>query len=221
MFDFDRQHDIGIQGERILDAYFARHLRVQRVGMRGQKSGVDRVFSFHGRRWSVEYKTDMRADKTRRVFIETVSSDRTNKPGWFFTSEAEYLIYFVRKAQCVYVVRMNRLRDIAFKRGWLDRYPKRTVPNRGYNTLGVTVPLRELELIADGVICIADESRTRMPWKKSRHFECWTGEEDARLTTLLEDGAAIDDIAWRMGRSIAAVRTRARRIGRPVGARTQ
>ncbi|MEQ8274662.1 MAG: hypothetical protein RMA76_46210 [Deltaproteobacteria bacterium] len=217
-FDFETQYRRGALAESVLDSMFSRMLRVEPVSRDDQRDGIDRVFHFRGRRWTVEYKTDFRAAQTGRVFIETVSNDRTKKAGWLYTSRADYLLYFVSGADSVYVVRMERLRHAAVSR-WIGRFEDRAVPNRTYRTHGMAVPIDELDAIADGVICTSDPSRTRIVWTRRpdelppRHCAFWTPDEDSRLRGLVERRYPYEVIARRLGRSVAAVRTRAMRLG--------
>lgn len=114
-----------------------------------QRQGIDRHFSLP---LTVEYKTDATAVRTHNAFIETVSVDTAGKRGWAYTSEADVLVYYIPGDELLYIVRFSRLR--ARLPHWLDLFPSRRIPNRGYHTVGLLVPLEELEECADVVISV-------------------------------------------------------------------
>lgn len=75
----------GMAHEATLDSVFRRMgYTVEPVGMDAQRRGVDRLMVSPGTRRvvRVEYKADSVASRTGNAFIETVSVDTANKPGW-------------------------------------------------------------------------------------------------------------------------------------------
>lgn len=148
-YDFNTQKAIGAKGEEFLDLYFTSTYEITPATDTEQRQGIDRWFTDResGRHFSVEYKTDSTATKTHRAFIETMSNLEHSKQGWIYTSQADYLIYYVPgKDYVIYWVRFEVLRR-AF-RSWALTYPVKKVPNRRYTTCGLVVPLHELEVIA-------------------------------------------------------------------------
>lgn len=149
-YQFATQKTVGIAGEETLDKFFGqwRGLSIRPATDEEQRRGIDRFWTLvaSGQQFAVEYKTDHTAGRTGNAFIETVSVDRANKPGWAVASEAYYLIYFIPEPQTIYCLRMEDVR----KRlpTWRMIYPERSILNRGYNTIGILVPLDELERIA-------------------------------------------------------------------------
>ena len=119
------------------------------VSMAEQRRGIDRFFTDA---LKVEYKTDTRAADTHNVFIETISVDRVNKPGWAYSSAADVLAYYIPGDDLVYVVRLVRLRR--FLPGWERRYPVRKAQNVDYDTHGLCVPIEAFEAIADVVVSL-------------------------------------------------------------------
>lgn len=119
---------------------------------RGEKLG-DRVFSKDGKRWFVEYKSDESASKTGNAFVETISVDSQGVPGWAHTCRADFIMYYLPLDGLIYVFRPRRMRKLIPK--WEKKYPTRPTSkgqNKGYNTHGILVPLREFEKRANMVI---------------------------------------------------------------------
>lgn len=168
-YSFATQKRSGLAHEATLDAFFERWFvvakmdhddpsasdarRAARKGM--QLMGVDRLFTSRadGARYTVEYKADTRAGETGNAFIETVSVDARRKAGWAYTSCAQILAYYLPTTGRVYVVNLPALR--AKLPDWVRRFsPPRKIPNRGYNTLGLTVPLSELEPLSCSILTV-------------------------------------------------------------------
>jgi hypothetical protein len=148
-YPFHTQRAQGEAGEAILDRFFSRWFRIVPADRAQQRRGIDRIFVAGTRRIAVEYKSDSAAAKTGNAFVETISVDTAHTPGWAYTSQADVLLYFIPPDGLVYVVKFSRLRQAL--PGWLRRYPVRAIPNAGYRTHGVLVPLDEFERLAQGV----------------------------------------------------------------------
>lgn len=148
-YDFTTQLTQGAEGERILDNYFANWFTIRHATRLEQRNGIDRIFTREGATYKVEYKTDTRASQTGNAFVETVSVDTAGKRGWAYTSEAEYLLYYVPGPETVYIIPFAQLRRHLTQ--WEQQYPTRKIPNRGYQTHGLLVPLDEFERIAQRV----------------------------------------------------------------------
>jgi hypothetical protein len=155
-YDFQTQLVKGEGAEARLDAHFAGWFEIHPASYTEQRHGIDRWFLERASRTrlSVEYKTDWRAARTGNAFIETVSVDTANKPGWAFTSEADVLLYYCpgNGGEQVYWIPMARIRERLTR--WQGRYPQRSIPNRDYQTVGLLVPLFELERAAQQVISL-------------------------------------------------------------------
>lgn len=155
-YDFQTQKDKGEGGERRLDSHFARWFEVYPASSTEQRQGIDRWFIHRSNRtrFPVEYKTDWRAAVTGNAFIETVSVDTAHKPGWVYTIRAGVLLYYCPGdgGEQVYWLRVADMRAAVDL--WAQRYPTKCIPNRGYHTEGVLVPLRELERLAVQVISL-------------------------------------------------------------------
>lgn len=154
---FDDQLSHGEHGETFLDRFFSRWFRIEPATPEEQRRGIDRIFynSRHRRTLTIEYKTDTAAARTGNAFIETISVDAIEKAGWVFTTEADILIYYIPGKSVLYVLRMAAVRSrLPF---WLLTYKVREIPNLGYYTHGLLVPLDELERCADRVLLCDEE----------------------------------------------------------------
>lgn len=148
-YRFDKQLAIGEAWEQRLDQFFLARFRVRILpaSMEEQRRGIDRLFvSQSGAQDTVEYKADSLAGHTGNAFIETVSVDTTGKPGWAISSQAKYLVYLVVDPETIYFISMQRVR--AKLPRWKAIYKEVSAQNNGYKTLGLLVPLDELERIA-------------------------------------------------------------------------
>lgn len=153
-YSFTDQLATGAQGEARLDAHFARWFIIRHATPEEQRQGIDRIYigRADGRTYRVEYKTDHAANQTGNAFVETVSVDTDNKPGWAFTSQSNFLLYYITIAEVVYVVDFAKLRRRLPT--WQRSYRLRKIPNRGYHTHGLLVPLDEFERLADKIISL-------------------------------------------------------------------
>lgn len=154
IYDFRQQLHQGQAGEHRLDQFFSEWYDIAPVGMEQQRQGVDRMFKRkdNGTTYKVEYKTDKTASSTGNAFVETVSVDTANKPGWAYSSQSDYLVYFLPEDLLIYVIAFDRLRSHLPQ--WAKCHRTRRIPNKGYHTVGLLVPLDEFEKIATQVISL-------------------------------------------------------------------
>lgn len=149
-YGFSEQLAMGEAWERRLDVFFRERfpVEVRPVSIDEQRKGIDRLFVSKktGKIDTVEYKADSLAGTTGNAFVETVSVDTTGKAGWAVASQARYLVYLVTEPETIYFIPMRRIRG-ALPR-WKRMYREASAENDGYKTLGLLVPLRELERIA-------------------------------------------------------------------------
>jgi hypothetical protein len=151
-YDFQQQLAEGQAYERQLDQHFSRFdIDIRPAMMDEQRQGIDRFFTHRptGIVDTMEYKADSLAGKTGNAFVETISVDTTNKPGWAVASKAKYLVYLVTEPETIYLVSMKQLRQELPR--WQATYRTTSAANDGYRTHGVLVPLHELERIAIAV----------------------------------------------------------------------
>lgn len=148
MYSFDKQLRRGKKHERFLDRYFRKRFKIEEASMDEERLGIDRYFTDrrNGRRYAIQYKADKTAARTGNAFVETVSVDSNNTPGWAYTCTADFIIYYVVGCGPAYVIRPDEIR----KRlpHWQRTFQERRIPNDGYHTVGLLVPLDEFERIA-------------------------------------------------------------------------
>jgi len=144
IYNFNDQLKQGEDGEYWLDEYFAPYYNIVATPTL-QQFGIDRLFTDDkGITSTIEYKNDTTAKSTGNSFIELVSNDIQGKLGWAFTCKADYMIYRVVGGN------IYRLRPSAIfgqLAAW-NKYERRTIRNRNYCSVGLLVPLSELEYIA-------------------------------------------------------------------------
>lgn len=142
-YSFDAQLKKGEKYEKELDDYFGEWYYVYPVSFDAQRSGIDRVFKHKTTdvSISVEYKADERTVETGNIFVETVSVDTQNKKGWAYTSCSQMLFYYIPQEKTVLVISMLEIKNQLS--GWIKRFKEKSVPNDGYNTKGILVPLQE------------------------------------------------------------------------------
>ena len=146
-YDFFKQYEIGTQHERTLDNFLQQYFRIESASRQEQRQGIDRwLFAPDGSRIVVEYKADMTAGRTGNTFIETISVDVRDIQGWAYASEADALAYYVPSRNTVWLICFMELRQYLAE--WHQRYPVRQIPNKGYCTEGLLVPLLLLGNIA-------------------------------------------------------------------------
>ena len=152
IYDFNTQLQQGQQAERSLDLILEITFQIQPANREQQRRGIDRLLTHRetGQRWRAEYKADHQAHTTGNAFVETISVDRDLKLGWAITSEADLLFYFIPESGLIYILSFSTLREQLPR--WLRRYPCRSIPNQGYGTHGILVPLYEFETLARDVV---------------------------------------------------------------------
>lgn len=154
IYDFKQQLARGQSAEQWLDGFFSQWYITVPATMEQQRQGIDRIFvrKDNNDTYKIEYKTDWTAGKTGNAFVETVSVDTTNKLGWAYSSQSDYLIYYIPGDMLIYVIQFLELRNQLPR--WCVEFRSRRIPNRGYYTIGLLVPLDEFERIAKEVISI-------------------------------------------------------------------
>lgn len=153
-YSFNRQHDRGKDAERFIYELFQPAFNVIPAERYLQDAGVDFLFTDRttNKTWQVELKTDSRAARSGNAFIETVSVKRPGEEirGWAYTSEADWLLYFLPQLPRIYRLSFEELR--VELPAWVSRYPVRSIPNKTWETIGLLVPLSELYRVSNEVI---------------------------------------------------------------------
>lgn len=152
MYQLDEQLAQGEGAEARLDHHFQDRFLIQPATRAQQRGGIDRLFTHRqtGISYTIEYKTDWTAGHTGNAFIETVSVDTEQIPGWAYTSQAEWLVYFVPIRLALYLIAFSDLR--AQLPHWLlSCRAAPPIPNQGYCTHGILVPLSQLARCASRI----------------------------------------------------------------------
>ncbi len=157
---------VGEVGEKVLDGYFSNKFDIEDVEMVDQRRGIDRRYTHKesGAVCTVEYKTDVRAADTGNVFIEIWSNKQNKKKGWAYTSQAQWLYFYIPGTNKVYISEMTRVKMKL--KDWASDYRKVGVRNKSgnsyYTTEGIPVPIKDFEDICFDVIdigaCKSNES---------------------------------------------------------------
>ena len=154
--DFLESFNRGKIGEEILDKFFSRWYLVEKSNPWQEKAGIDRVFTPKDKNQVstgklIEYKTDFRAAKTERFYIEVLSHSQKHIPGWAYSSAADTIILFacLEDKGRVYCVNTQQLRLTMPK--W-ENYHIAHVQNSHYFGLGKLVPIREIAAISTKVL---------------------------------------------------------------------
>ncbi len=114
----------------------------------------DRHYRRDGAHYTVEYKSGLQTARTGNVFLETISVDSVNKPGWVYTCQADYIFYAALLNGMIVVFRPGTLRakieELKAQFGVRQTTHRQNV---GYNTHGVVVPLHyAVAHLASGII---------------------------------------------------------------------
>lgn len=93
-----------------------------------------------------EVKTDFFARK-KNVCVETVSNCNTNKPGWLYYTEADYIMFYLAMFRELYVIKTDELKDLINTKDYEKRYTETTDKNNNTQYFGeiVLVPIDDLK----------------------------------------------------------------------------
>lgn len=139
----------GMSVESFLDKFFRRQgYTIERATQHEERVLClgDRKFAKGDRSSWIEYKSGIQTFYTGNVFLETVSVDTTNKPGWVYTCQADFILYAAVLNKKILVFRPEKLREEIenLKEKFIETKTGKN-QNKGYNTHGVIVPLEYAE----------------------------------------------------------------------------
>jgi hypothetical protein len=143
-YSLPKQLANGEKHEKELDEYYNQWFEIAQVSRNAQRLGIDRVWTGRnmGYKYTVEYKADTAADRTGNIFIETMSVDTQNIMGWAYTSCAQRMVFYIPPLGKAYHITTMTLKYLVQE--WVKVYgPPILIPNKGYNTMGVPVPIGE------------------------------------------------------------------------------
>lgn len=147
-YEFGEKLMQGKNAEHFLDSYFSRWYTINEIPLEVERRiHADRLFlDRHGTQTVVEYKTDFMGHNTGNLIVETISVDTDNKPGWVFTCQADMLLWWIVGNGEILGLRPADMRANVAE--WETHYRRVTIPNQGYNTIGIAVPIPRLRRIA-------------------------------------------------------------------------
>ena len=154
-YNWKAQSNIGTNYEILLDKHFSERYVVRAASLAEQRMGIDRFFSqkitscigirSEVRRvcFSVEYKADVKADKTGNIFVEIdqIRSDGGKKKGWALTFYAQVLVIFLPRHRTLLLANAWTVKTLL--NHWIENYSLSTwVKNEvGNSARGVLVPI--------------------------------------------------------------------------------
>jgi len=147
MYKFKEQLELGQQHEKEIFDYLEEDGWIVKTATREyQRRGIDCFVTKDKITYSIEIKSDSRASKTGNAFVETVSVDNPFKRGWAYTSQSNFIFYYLPLDCLIYCLNTQWIKCSV--NIWEKRFPKRTIPNKNYNTIGLLIPLYFFEEIA-------------------------------------------------------------------------
>lgn len=132
------------EDNKVLDRFFSKWYDILRMELAIDKIGIDRLWTDKEQkvRYSVEYKADRRAAETGNAFVETVSVDKTNTPGWAYTCAAQFLVYYIPQQNKAWIMSTIAIKNKVDE--WKKKYRAvKAVNENGYTTYGIAVPFSE------------------------------------------------------------------------------
>ena len=140
--------------------------------------GVDRWLQIPSRQeiLRVDYKNDTRTKDTGNIFIETVSvkypenSKKIHKQGWIYKKRMDAVFYNIDGTDEILLLPRALLEQNID--AWQKTYGTRKIPNKGYETLGVPVPLSIIKKLPDVEIFDFAQS-TRNPVDRDGSWKRW------------------------------------------------
>lgn len=152
IYGFAEQLKAGQAHEHFLDEYSGRWFEITEATREQQRQGIDRIYTAKatGVVTTVEYKADTTASRTGNAFVETISVDTVMKPGWAYSSQADWLLYYLPVDGLIYFFEFAKFRQHLPR--WVEQFPTRAIPNNGYKTHGLLVPLEQFERYANKVV---------------------------------------------------------------------
>lgn len=146
VYRFDEQFALGQVAEEFIKHELETRFKVavSEAPRSLQSLGIDFILQQNNKRYSAELKTDFRAHQTGNAFVETISvqdpeTDEVKAYGWYYTSVAQVLLYYVPGINILFLVDMYKFKTLS-----LDNYITKVIRNKTYVGRGKVIPLAEL-----------------------------------------------------------------------------
>lgn len=158
MSDFANSMKIGKIGEVLIRKYLEQNgYECRKSEHIQERKGIDLLACKDNKYLKLEIKTDVKGIYTGNIFIEIQSVMQKDIKGWLHTSNADIIFYiiaqklneFIIGIKTVYCMHMEDLRNYLTEEK-ISNLPKgmaatSDTSDRQYNTLGVLLPITELE----------------------------------------------------------------------------
>lgn len=145
--NFENSIVIGEKFEKLLDNYFSKYYTITEVSQEQQFAGIDRIFKNSDRELKIEYKCDTVTITSGNLFIETFSNVESGRKGWAFTSQADWIFYYLIGMDKIVSMKPENIRT--YLKEWISKYRLQSVLNkdstRQYHSRGILIPLEVFE----------------------------------------------------------------------------
>lgn len=144
MHNFNESVNRSEEHNKKLDSFFSKWYEIIRMPLTTDKIGIDRLWSDKEThvKYSVEYKADERTADTKNAFVETVSVDKTNAPGWAYTCAAQFIVYYIPQWNKAWIMNTIAIKNRVEE--WKQKYRQvKAVNENGYTTYGIAVPFSD------------------------------------------------------------------------------
>jgi hypothetical protein len=158
-FNFNKDKRNGDRGERLIYNWLIKKKQIIDVedvtkNPKYFSKGIDFIFTLkNGRKVSVDVKYDSSITRTGNVFLEVVKNNRTMEDGWFWTSEADFiLIVFGGQDDKMLTLPLKEVRDYfkinqdRFKKVYGKWNGNSVTGEKWYRSIGYLIPYEELIL---------------------------------------------------------------------------
>ena len=152
--DFKEKLAQGLAAERAIADYLGRagldiSIALHKGDAVEERANGDYVLTIGSVEYGVEMKYDVTAARTGNIFVETISVDRSGKPGWALTCGAALLLYYIppgpKSVGVMLVFSPAKLREALPQICLYRSVPAR---NKGYSGWGHIVPGKDfIELV--------------------------------------------------------------------------
>jgi hypothetical protein len=142
--EFAKDLRVGQEYEERFLVYLKQFFEVRKATIEQQLQGIDFVVRKPEGDSAVELKADRRTADTGNIFVETMSRYEHGVMGWAWTTRSDILIYWALPST-LYIAKPSDIRDALTAKddGWIYRFPKKLVCNKGYHSEGIVVPTDE------------------------------------------------------------------------------
>lgn len=109
--------------------------------MEKQFKGIDKTLIFHSG-YQVTIDEKKRRVDYGDILLELISNKATNRRGWLYTAQCDYIAYAVVPAKVIYFLPTTLLKMVWYENSkeWEGKYKKVEAINNGYVTISIPIP---------------------------------------------------------------------------------